>query len=497
MTADFIEAAAAHYLEAERVGQLEEPANDVIADMRAELDPYLQQAWDDPSDVQALLTGRRRGKTEYLARRLLRGAMLVANSINPYILPTAKQARMVCWPILHRVTLRHVPDAQIREHEMTIRIPGRGTIIAGGCDHRGEIGKWYGMPFAEADVDECGIFPEYLADLIDESLEPGTMDYGGKMAFAGNPGPILSGYWFDMTGPQRTSTVPLYQGDARDNPHLQTDVDAFFAKVLKRNGWTWETPTFQRMYLGHWCEDVGALVFPFVLERNSVDALPKATTTGVRVDHDRWRYVIGVDVGVVDATAISIVGSHPMLLDEYVVHTEAHTGWISGQLAERLREIRAMDVEGERPYTHAPIVLDTGGMGKLHAEELTRRYALGLEPAEKREKESNVRETRDRLISGRIKLLNGPPLDPLRDEWSVLGWDDDKRLPNPNQPDHVSDATLYALRRLRHYTRAEPKPKPKHGTPEWYQAERDAMFDRQQRKVRRANRKERRPQWDR
>ena len=159
-------------------------------------------------------------------------------------------------------------------------------------------------------------------------------------------------------------------------------------------------------------------------------------------------------MGVVDATAIAVVAAHPHDPREWVVRTEKHTRWITDQLAGRLRELRAI-------YPGAPIVLDTGGMGRLHAEELQRRFALPIRAAEKREKESAIRVSRDLLLAGRIIVLTGPANDALRDEWAALGWDKTGRLPDPNAThgDHASDATGYALRALRHY-RAGEEPAP-------------------------------------
>lgn len=445
---NLVETALAIALASEAEHRVDADERTPAADMLAELDQEMAEVWLKRHRIEYWRTGRRRGKSHYLIRRALEAAQSEPTSINPYILPTAKSARLVIWPLVKRLTAKHYPDAKLDETLMTVTMPAGGVLVVGGCECTAHVGRWFGMPFRRATIDECGNFPDaVLRLLIDEAIEPSLLDFGGDLVLSGNPGLVLQGYWFECTGPRRIDQTPLYTGDARNNPHLKQDPTAYFESVKQRHGWTDASPTFQRQYLGEWVEDEGALVFPLVHGRNTGlgEALPGKSANGGALPPATWRFVIGVDVGVVDATAIAVVGAHPLDNREYVVSTEKHERWITGQLAERLRELR-------KTYPNAPIVLDTGGMGKLHAEELSRRFAINVQAAEKREKESAIRTTRDLLIAGRVIVLDGPDNDALREEWSVLGWDDDKRLPNEDMPDHASDAVSYALRRLRHYS---------------------------------------------
>lgn len=445
-----VEAALAIALagEAERVSTevIGTPVEQISEAMRAELAPKFRAIWDAKNPREYLRMARRVGKTHYLVRKgtsiAARGA---ATAMNPYILPTHKSCRLAAWPLAKRIILRHFPEAVINETLTTITLPVGGTLVFGGCETLSDVGRWYGMAFEVAIVDERGNFPDaVLVELDDEALEPSLMDFGGVFAAAGNPGRVLRGRWYDQTKDgERDDTAPLYIGDARDNPFLGQPAAAYFEAVKQRHGWTDQNPTFRRQYLGEWVEDAEGLVFPVTL-RNMIDALPQRSIAGGMLPEQQWRYVIGVDVGYVDATALAVVAGHPLDNREVVLSTEKHERWVIGQLAGRLRELRA-------EYPSAAIVLDTGGMGKIHAAELMRRFGLPIIPAEKREKESAVRITRDLLIAGRVVLVEGPGNDAVLDEWSVLGWDDDKRLPDPDMPDHASDAVGYALRYLRHY----------------------------------------------
>lgn len=433
------------------------PVEAIVDAMRAELTPKFQHGWDNACGArkQYWRTGKRMGKSEMLARKLCRGALLHPRSINPYILPTATQARYVMWPILRRVVLQHVPTARILEHTMTVTMPEGGTIVVGGCETRSDVGRWFGMPFAEAAVDECGTFGGHLQHLVEDGLEPSLMDFNGHITLSGNPGPAPIGYWYECTGPARLSTVPLYTGDARDNPHV--NAASFMASVLAENGWTAEHPTFQRMYLGEWANDPEALCFPFVASRNGIAGLPRRSLAGGELSASGWRYVIACDVAGVGTTAIVVCASHPGDPRMFVVSSENHPDWLPEQLVARIRQLQATTVDHRRPLEHAVVVVDTGGLGSVHAQYMTRKAGLHFEAADKREKASSIRSTRDELLAGRVQVLEGPDNDAIRGEWAVLEWDAGRELWLEGPPDHCADAGLYGLRRLRHYAREPVK----------------------------------------
>lgn len=450
-------------VEAGRVEATEHrPVSGIVEALRAELDDGFKSCWDANNKREYHRTGRRRGKSHYLLRRKIwKTAVASPETINPYILPTAKSVTLAIWPLAKRIVTRHFgAGAVVNETLRTIRLPVGGTMVFGGCETRADAANWYGMAFNEATLDEAGNYPDDVFVLLsDESIEPSLMDHGGDLIHSGNPGRTLRGRWYDETRDGRSDTTPLYVGDARDNPFLAQSAAEYFAAVRQRHGWTELSASFRRQYLGEWVEDEGELVFP-LSKANLVAGLPDRSSAGGLLPESQWRYVIGVDVGVVDDTAIAVVAAHALDDREYVVSTEKHRNWISGQLAGRLRELK-------RRYPGAPIVLDTGGMGRLHAEELSRRFGIYVEPAEKREKESAIRLTRDLLLGGRILVLDGQCNDALREEWSVLGWDEDRRLPDPSFADHASDAASYALRRLRHYRSESVGPAPDLGTDAW------------------------------
>lgn len=442
-------------------------------DLRASLFAQQQRVWDDPGSVRVVLAGRRSGKSVLAAHLLLDSVWGRPGTFALYIAMTRASARLIVWATIKHACAAHGIEATFDEVRLECRLVGGGTILLGGADDRAQIDRYRGVAYVLVVIDECGTYSSnLLASLYREVLRPATLDYEGRILFAGTPGFVMDGFWFDLSGPHTKSKIPVHRWTVLDNPHLP-HAEGWLDRMLEEEGLTRESATFQREYLGVWCDDVGSLVFPLG-PSNWVDSLPVLTTKGVPLDASEWRFVVGVDVGVVDATAISVVASHPLDVHDYVVRSEAHERWISKQLATRLRQLQA-------EFRFPLIVMDTGGMGKLHAEELSRRFGLFVEAAQKTEKESQVRIVRDRLLADRIKIVrwlpvvkDEPPIaanDALLDEWSALGWDKDRRLPSANADDHVSDATLYALRALRNYREREERLAPELGSPEWEVAE--------------------------
>lgn len=470
-----------------RVEVVGTPVEQVVDAMRSELTPHFQRAWDDPSKRQAHLTGKRMGKSEYIGRRLFRGAALNPRSVNPYITPTAKSARLRMWPIVKRIQERHFPDAKVHESLMTVTLPQGGVVVVGGCENRSDIGNWFGIPFAEAGVDECGTFPPYLNDLVEEGLKPSMMDFDGNLVLAGNPGVAPIGYWYDLTGPSRTATIPLYLGDARDNPHVKAA--PFFAATLEENGWSEEHPTFQRMYLGKWAWDPSALCFPFLQSRNGIAELPEISLAGGLLARDRWRFVISADVAGLGVTAIVIIAAHPGDPRTFIWSSENHTAWLPEQLVERVRAIKA-DTSHGYDMSRAAFVVDVGGLGSVHNLHLTRKAGdLYHEHADKAEKSSWIREVHDEMLAGRMVWLDGERNRPAFDEMAVLEWDAKHEKWVEGPPDHVMDATGYGKRRAAQYVRDAAKAETRsHG-----QVLADAYREQRKRAIRPSNRE----RWDR
>jgi hypothetical protein len=165
-------------------------------------------------------------------------------------------------------------------------------------------------------------------------------------------------------------------------------------------------------------------------QRNCIDELPK----GARSD---WTYLCGLDFGIKDANAITVLGwrAHDPCI--YVVESYHHEA-IPSEMAE---EVKRLDAK----YQFARIVGDVGGMGKAFAEEARRRYHLPIEPAEKHNKVGFISLFNGDLHTGRIKILRSTCRD-LIAEYYELPWAEGGKKEADGFDNHCADSCTYIWR---------------------------------------------------
>lgn len=455
----------------------------------------------DTRRIRIALLGRRTGKTVVFGVVAVLGAQGgETGQWVVYVTRTRKNAKKQVWPWIKQILRESQIPHKINESDLTIEIEGAAGIMLGGADDIAEIEKYRGFALVGAIVDECGIYPsDLLSTLKTDIIEPATLDTGGWQIYGGTPGYVLTGAWYEMSGPHVKSSANcgVYRGDLRTNPHLRRDlpleeraeaIEAFLAEIREANGWSEEHPTYVREWLGRWAQDDEALVFPLAANRNDYPGsgaelsagpwgLPTTTDTGFPLPEADWRVVIGVDVGHTSPSSFVVVATHPSLTRAFVLEARKRAGLLISQMATELRQLKHMYAVRWGDRIREPVVvIDAGGMGKQHAEELRRVMGIANEAADKRDKASAISVTRDALLSGRLQLVRtgiggDDPCAPLVAELHVLVWNDDRDGIADDQEDHATDGMLYAYRRIRDYTHHEPTPGPKRGSEQWYRDE--------------------------
>ena len=446
----------------------------------------------------AILAGRRGAKTVVAGAKLLLAAMQNPRSLSVYLALSRESAQDIMWPEMVAWGERlGIPAACFNDSKMRIYLPNGSRIVITGTDDMRTIERWRGGKLACVVIDECGAQPEsILTMLITSILRPALIDLQGAMWLIGTPGFVGSGYWWDLTGPERVSKAPLFSDwTMLDNPHIPHAANEL-REILADEGWRAPpdicirlglplqydtskcthgpvfghneecellppTATFMREYLGRWCIDVGELVYPYSDALCGIDELPLRNQAGCILDSNNWRFVIGVDVGVVDDTAISVVAANSDDVRDFIIETEKHQKMLTNALADRLRQLRVV-------YKGAPVVIDSGGMGKYHATSVQEQFGVGVIAAEKVEKASHIRIFRDRMLSQRVAILRGACNDAIRDEYTRIAWDKNKLLPKKDAVDHSADSVLYAWRYLRNYVKRDKVELPPKGSAEWH-----------------------------
>lgn len=198
--------------------------------------------------------------------------------------------------------------------------------------------------------------------------------------------------------------------------------------------------TRRQLLDGEWVRDLTGLVYRFAEERNGITTLPTGS----------WQYLLGIDFGIDDHTAFTIVGWRQYDAALYVVESWGRSGIIPSEAAQIVKDLDAK-------YKFTRIIGDTGGMGKAFTEEMRRRYHIPVQPADKQNKIGYISLLNGQLEESGIKVHTKLAAQ-LISEWASLPWHASHTKEHDGYPNHCSDATLYAVRAAYSYLEKEAEP---------------------------------------
>lgn len=388
------------------------------------------------------LAGRRAGKSYAAAIWLLGGK---AGQKSAYCAKTLKSAKSIMLGVFAELNSRFQLCLDIRISTGTITEPNGHVIQFYGLRDQSQADLMRGQKFRRVVIDELGAYSDELLQYSIESVIQWTLlDQRGELVVTGTPGPIPSGYAYDMTGnPGLDAPIagrwPAHHWTAKDNPHVPwSDV---VAEAMKVNGATEGSPTFRREFLGIWCEDLDALVYRYRGEKWA--PVPKAGKTVLALDFG------GGERGN-DATTFT-VWRQPYDARPHVFCLEA----IAKDEIE-MPEIASIAKNLREKWSVNKIVADEGALGHAMAKNLRNQYRLPIEKAIKQDKKGRILSARGRLDAGTLHLCEGAR--PLADEWLSLCWDETRQDHHPRQADDLSDSALYGLEEFSAWEADAPAP---------------------------------------
>lgn len=145
--------------------------------------PWQQEVWTHPSKFKVVAAGRRCGKTELAAWRLLINALTDGitdrDCARFYVAPTQSQARDVMWGKLHELGQGVIVKSHINNLQITL-VNGQ-TISLKGAD-RPETMR--GVKLADLVLDEYADMKPYV---LEEILVPALSDYDAGYLMIGTP----------------------------------------------------------------------------------------------------------------------------------------------------------------------------------------------------------------------------------------------------------------------------------------------------------------------
>ena len=408
---------------------------------------------------------------------MCRRGLLRPGAIIQYICLTRGQAKKNLWGVLKAFSNTFELKLKFHETHTTATFPNGSIIEFMGAETMSEAEKFRGQQFDLVVIDEGKSFQFDVLDyLIEEIISPALMDRFGTLVMIGTPGNILAGAFFEAT----SSYDPL---DPTENPKRQKPRAWSEREKFKANKWRWNwsfhswhtkqnvamphiweeallskenrgipdnDPGWLREWMGEWCASDSLMVYTYSSEINVYDGeLPEG--------HD-WQYLLGLDLGYNDSTAIIVAAfadTHPEM---FQVHEYKAPELTFDQIERQVRKVIA-----KFPEMNA-MIADTGGLGKTIVESLRER-GLAFEAAEKRDKLDHVELVNSDLRAGKIKLL---PDSHLGAEMKLLQWTDKTyKKENKGTDNHCCDAFLYLIRYAYHHFWEPAVVTPEQGTPEW------------------------------
>lgn len=405
------------------------------------------------SKRKVIRCSRRAGKTELAATKLIQSAQSAPNGICLYIALTRKSAKRLLWSRLKRMCQELGISFKASETDLILSTDNGSEIWLAGANQEDVAETLRGHAYRVVILDECASFRGHIDMLIEEILEPATIDEDGELWIMGTPSWDFSSYFYKAN--HNPAEWDSFHWTLFDNPHIE-NAREWVAGLQKRRGWSDDNPILLREYRGLWIKTLEQMVYLFNPLKNIFTELPE-------LHHN----VLGVDLGFEDKMAFSIVSHADNSPVAYIRHSEKHHHMLIHDMAMRIKKFQT-------DYNLHRIVIDEGGLGKSIAEELKQRYHIPCQPAQKQNKRAYIELFNSELKEGRILVEED---NPIIKEWNQLIWEDErKKTEKPGLANDVSDATLYAWRESFYYQEKVPLEKPNRGTKEYFDAEEKRMI---------------------
>lgn len=238
------------------------------------------------------MSGRRFCKTATFTRKSASLCIARSGANVIYTARSLRNAKKIIFPELRVLRDRYGIPIRFRRSndDVSAIFPGDSEIMFMGVKSYDRIEdlKGYGKDVDLVCHDELGTYPEdWVEEMVEDGGYPLTADCGGQLWLLGNPGRIMSGWWYKQTRLEYEHNYPVFRGTGLDNPYLQGALDegmfvdgvnlkfkAWLRRYREHNNISEDDPGYRRKWIGEWVQDTDALMFDYDPERNAVDALP-------------------------------------------------------------------------------------------------------------------------------------------------------------------------------------------------------------------------------
>jgi hypothetical protein len=447
--------------------------------------------WRDRNRRKIVLCPRRSGKSYYAMITAIVTCLRKSAARVVIINLSLQAARDVYWWEMQALNEQFDLGLKFMSTTLEIEFPNSSRIKLFSADTERDVEKLRGGQYDYVVIDEAKSYPaRMLKYMIEEVLAPSLSDRMGRLLMIGTPGSILDGPFYQYT----TSFECNKQGTSfYSRPYAFKDEEPYAGKkcLWSFHSWTsedttamphiWEEsleqkdllgydddhPTWRREFLGQWCATQDDLVYPYDPEVNAWE--PDSSTNFGLPEGHVWRFLVGVDLGYNDDTAISVGAYSPTHPTFFHVYTEKLQQQDYEQAALRVKYLSEM-FDGFDAW----IVDTAGGGSKMICEGWNRIYNFAFEPADKQQKNSYIELMAHDMRKGRCKILRNSA---LAWEMQLLQWDmagtekgahGERRREDPRCANHACDSFLYLWRYAYHHFFKEQKAELQRGSEEWW-----------------------------
>lgn len=389
-----------------------------------------------------------------------------------YITLSRNNAKKLIWPEIKKINNKYCLGGTEDQTELSMTFPNGSVIYLSGAKDSSEIEKFRGLPLKLCYIDEAQSFRQYIRELIDDIISPALMDHAGDLCLIGTPGALPTGYFAEIAGvvqdkQEAAEAWSHHSWTFFDNPHITKKSgkthQELLDRELRRRGVTLDDPSIQREWFGKWVLDSESLWVQYNKDKNHFTDLPT---------NKKFNYIMGIDLGFIDADAIAVLAWAEGSPTTYLVHESVVAKQGLTELVEEIKAIQAI-------YPISKMVIDEGGLGKKLAEEMRRRHQLPVEAADKTRKQENIAFMNDALRTRRLMAKSGSKFaqDSYLVEIDRSKSRPDKIVISDKYHSDIIDAVLYAFRESPSYAFQEPETPPEAGSKKWNDQANQANWD--------------------
>lgn len=326
-------------------------------------------------DKNVIVCSRRGGKSYFVAALLLHTAMTTAEDSLFYLGINKTAARRVIWGILTKLIRDYNLDCKVNDHTLTITFPNHTTITVEGAKDASTIERLRGVKSSLAIIDEAQSIPVGLGiTLVQDVVLPFLSDNAGKLFLTGTPDPLCQSVLYKAwKGEEKgwKGFKPFHWNVTHNEkfPRFlsgKSTPEGYLKEVMEATGYTEDSPTFQREYLGLYVKDEGSLVYNFDYQRDTCESTPNG----------EWYYVLSGDTGFKDSDAIIVVAFSYSSPVAFVVDEFTKDGL-------SVDEFITVYMEFYEKYNPISSVIDYGGGGLKVIESINQRYHINTKACKK------------------------------------------------------------------------------------------------------------------